>query len=89
MGKRAEVFFAEAIQQSSTYEVIAQNLQLIHEKQTLGEFDFFLKENTTQQQAQTELVNAKANYEEKEILYLQRTDQLETPEIEEVNFDED
>ena len=33
--------------------------------------------------------NAKANYEEKEILYLQRTDQLETPEIEEVNFDED
>ena len=56
MGKRAEVFFAEAIQQSSTYEVIAQNLQLIHEKQTLGEFDFFLKEKSTQQLIHTELV---------------------------------
>ena len=56
LGKRAEVFFAEAIKQSSTYEVIAQNLQLIHENQTLGEFDFFLKEKSTQQLIHTELV---------------------------------
>ena len=56
LGKRAELFFAEAIRQSSDYDLIAQNLQLIHNKQTLGEFDFFLKEQATQQSLHVELV---------------------------------
>ena len=56
LGKRAEIFFAEAIRQSSHYDLIAQNLQLIHNKQTLGEFDFFLKEQNTQQSLHVELV---------------------------------
>ncbi|MBW2961574.1 DUF1853 family protein [Mesonia aestuariivivens] len=56
LGKRAELFFAEAIRQSSNYDLIAQNLQLIHDKQTLGEFDFFLNEINTNQTIHVELV---------------------------------
>ncbi|UII26914.1 TolC family protein [Fulvivirga maritima] len=37
----------------------------------------------TQQQAETELVNAYAEYEVNEIVYLHRTDQLETPKMDE------
>ena len=72
-------------------EYAQENLEVSRDNYNSGlnNLSDLLDAQRTQQQAQTELVNAKANYEEKEILYLQRTDQLETPEIEEVNFDED
>lgn len=56
LGKRAELFFAEAIKQSSTFELLASNLQIIHEKRTLGEFDFFLKDVKRNQIIHVELV---------------------------------
>lgn len=44
LGKRAERFFDFAIKQSSGYQMKAQNLQVIYEKKTLGEFDFFVED---------------------------------------------
>lgn len=56
LGKRAEHFFAQAIQSSSTYELLAQNLQVIQDKKTWGEFDFFLKNLQLNQKLHVELV---------------------------------
>lgn len=56
LGKRAEHFFAEAIQASETYELLAQNLQVIQDKKTWGEFDFFLKNRQLDQKLHVELV---------------------------------
>lgn len=56
LGKRAELFFAEAIKQSSHYQLIAHNLQVIQHKKTFGEFDFFLKEEVRNLPIHLELV---------------------------------
>lgn len=42
LGKRVEFFFDEIIQQSSRYERIIKNKQIIHNKHTFGEIDFIL-----------------------------------------------
>ncbi|MDQ7916500.1 DUF1853 family protein [Mesonia sp. MT50] len=56
LGKRAERFFDFAIKQSSRYEMIAQNLQVIYEKKTLGEFDFFVEDLEERTSLHIELV---------------------------------
>jgi len=43
LGKRAERFFSEWVNRSSSYELIAENIQVIENKQTLGEFDFMVR----------------------------------------------
>lgn len=42
LGKRIERFFEFYINHSSNYEMIKSNIQIIHDKQTLGELDFIL-----------------------------------------------
>lgn len=56
IGKRAELFMLEALQQSEQYEVIAHSLQIIRQKQTLGEFDFLVRDLVTAEVFQLELV---------------------------------
>jgi len=56
LGKRAERFFDFAIKQSSRYQMKAQNLQVIHEKKTLGEFDFFVEDLEKRSSLHIELV---------------------------------
>jgi hypothetical protein len=56
LGKRAEIFFAEAIKQSSRFQIIAHNLQVIQHKKTFGEFDFFLKDKVRNKPIHVELV---------------------------------
>jgi hypothetical protein len=56
IGKRAELFMLEALQQSEQYEVIAHSLQIIRQKQTLGEFDFLIRDLVTAEVFQLELV---------------------------------
>ncbi|PHQ30233.1 DUF1853 family protein [Leeuwenhoekiella nanhaiensis] len=41
LGQRMEVFMEVAL--ALEYEVLAKNLQIIHEKRTLGEFDFIIR----------------------------------------------
>lgn len=43
-GKRMETFFSHAINQSDRFEMIAENLQIISHKTTLGEIDFLIKD---------------------------------------------
>jgi len=56
LGKRAEVFFDFAIKNNSRYQMIAQNIQVIHDKKTLGEFDFFLDDKESNTSLHVELV---------------------------------
>lgn len=42
LGKRIERFFEFYINQSPNYELIKSNIQIIHDKETLGELDFIL-----------------------------------------------
>ena len=42
LGKRVEHFFDAIIAQSSTYERVQRNIQIIHDKHTLGELDFII-----------------------------------------------
>ncbi len=56
LGKRAEHFFSLAIQNSKDYELLANNLQIIHKKETLGEFDFFLRNKNREENLHVELV---------------------------------
>ena len=43
LGKRAERFLSFHIQQHPNYEILAENVQIVHEKETIGELDFLLK----------------------------------------------
>lgn len=43
LGKRAERYFSALVNQSSDYDMLAENVQVISEKQTFGEFDFFVR----------------------------------------------
>ncbi|WP_164967659.1 DUF1853 family protein [Arcobacter sp. CECT 8985] len=48
LGKRIERFFEFYINQSSNYEFIKSNVQIIHNKQTLGELDFLIYDKKNQ-----------------------------------------
>lgn len=56
LGKRAERYFSEWLKRSSEYELIAENIQVIDQKQTLGEFDFIVRRKSDQQLIHIELV---------------------------------
>lgn len=45
LGKMAERFFAERIKQSSNWRLIDENIQIVSDGITKGEFDFFLAQN--------------------------------------------
>lgn len=55
-GKRAERYFSEWLKQSDAYELVAENVQIIEDKQTLGEFDFIVKRISDGQLIHIELV---------------------------------
>jgi len=56
LGKRMESFFEIAIEHSSRYDLIASNIQIIEDKQTLGELDFLLFDNEKEKPLHVELV---------------------------------
>ena len=56
LGKRMEEFFQHYVRHFSEDEVIAYNEQVIHEKETLGEIDFLLKNRKSGQILHVELV---------------------------------
>lgn len=43
LGKRAERFLSFYLKQHPQYEILAENVQIINEKETIGELDFLLK----------------------------------------------
>lgn len=56
LGKRMEGFFSFLIQITSEYRLIAQNLQIVQDKITIGEIDFLLEDIKTQEKLHIELV---------------------------------
>lgn len=56
IGKRAELFLLEALNQSSQFEVITHSLQIFDHKKTLGEFDFLVRDLVSSEIFQIELV---------------------------------
>ncbi|MGB5942730.1 MAG: DUF1853 family protein [Leeuwenhoekiella sp.] len=42
LGQRMEYYFQEAVDENRRFRMIAKNLQIIHQKETLGEIDFLL-----------------------------------------------
>jgi len=48
LGKRVERFFEFYINQSKNYELVKNNIQIIHNKHTLGELDFIIYDKTAQ-----------------------------------------
>ncbi len=56
-GKRAERYFSEWLKQSHDYKLLAENIQIISGKQTLGEFDFVVKRVRDGQIIHIELVH--------------------------------
>ena len=48
LGKRIERFFEFYINQSANYELIKSNIQIIHDKETLGELDFLIYDKKNQ-----------------------------------------
>ncbi len=56
LGKRIEYFFEYFIGQCEEYKIIKNNVQIIHNKLTLGELDYIIQSNTTPQQYHIELI---------------------------------
>ena len=56
LGKRMESFFEIAIKHSERYDLIASNIQIIHEKTTIGELDFLLYDRLNSKNLHVELV---------------------------------
>jgi hypothetical protein len=56
LGKRMESFFELMIRHSSTYKLLAHNIQISKEKITLGELDFLLKNLQNKQVSHIEMV---------------------------------
>lgn len=56
LGKRMEFFFQQWIKSSPRYDLLAHSIQLIKDKQTLGELDFLVEEIETKQIIHIELV---------------------------------
>jgi len=55
LGHLAEYIVAESIKASSNYKMLYENVQIIQDKQTLGEIDFIIENTTTHQQTHVEL----------------------------------
>lgn len=56
LGKRAERYFSEWIKRSSCYDLVAENIQIIEDKRTLGEFDFIIRRKQENQLIHIELI---------------------------------
>lgn len=56
LGKRVERFFEFYIEQHDNYKMLKKNIQVNHEKITVGEFDFFIEELSTKKIIHVELV---------------------------------
>ncbi len=56
LGKRAERYFSEWIKRSDSYELLVENIQIIEDKQTLGEFDFIVRRLVDDQLIHIELI---------------------------------
>jgi hypothetical protein len=56
LGKRVEHFFEFYIDQHPNYKILKKNIQVNHNKTTIGEFDFFLEEIETGKVIHVELV---------------------------------
>ncbi|WP_416446710.1 DUF1853 family protein [Leeuwenhoekiella sp. A16] len=56
LGQRMEYFMEAAIMASQRYELIAKNLQIIHNKKTLGEIDFLIRDLNENKGIHLELV---------------------------------
>lgn len=56
LGKRVERFFEFYIQSHPNYTMLRKNIQVNHNKTTIGEFDFFLEEQHSQKVIHLELV---------------------------------
>lgn len=56
LGSRVEDFFRFYINHSSNYELVKHNIQIIHEKHTLGELDFILFDKKAQKYIHVEHV---------------------------------
>jgi hypothetical protein len=56
LGKRVERFFQFYIENSPRYELINQNIQIIEDKNTIGEIDFILKDKIDNKYKHIELV---------------------------------
>ena len=55
LGNRLERFFSFIIQESQTYEMIAENVQIVAQKVTLGELDFIVRNVQTNEIIHVEL----------------------------------
>jgi len=56
LGKRVEKFFEFYINNSLRYNILSQNIQVIHNKNTLGEIDFILEDTKLNKHIHLELV---------------------------------
>ena len=56
LGKRMESFFEIGIRHSLDYELLASNIQIVHNKQTLGELDFLIYDRKNAKTLHIELV---------------------------------
>ena len=55
LGNRLERFFAYIIQQSEPYDLVAENIQVFEDKQTIGELDFILYDKQQEKHIHIEL----------------------------------
>ncbi|CAA6815372.1 MAG: Unknown protein [uncultured Sulfurovum sp.] len=69
LGKRVERFFEFYIQENPNYKMLKKNIQINHNKTTIGEFDFFLEEQNNKKVIHVELVY-------KFYIYKEHTDEI-------------
>ncbi len=72
LGKRVELFFQEAVENSKNSNILAANLQIIENKVTLGELDFLIKDTLHNQFIHVELVYKFYLYDPEIVEELQR-----------------
>ncbi|NQY93043.1 MAG: DUF1853 family protein, partial [Campylobacteraceae bacterium] len=56
LGKRIEYFFEYFINQCEEYSILQSNVQIIHNKLTLGELDYIIESNSTKEKYHIELI---------------------------------
>lgn len=64
LGKRIEYFFEEYLKHVSRYKLLYKNIQVIEDKNTLGEIDFILYDKQKEKYLHTELVYKYYLYDE-------------------------
>lgn len=64
LGKRVEYFFEYYINQTKRYKLLYKNIQVLKEKETLGELDFILYDEKEEKYLHTELVYKYYLYDE-------------------------